>query len=656
MATIEQLSTALINADKAGDVEAARALAAEIRRMQAVEQPQQQAADPNAPDTEDWTRGTILPIKTKKGQIEFGMPTMLSGILQSAGEAISAPYRAMTGELPMTDASGRTSPQAIAEAANMALLTSPNSVAQGTLPAISRLAAQKQLAKDVISPKNQLLEAGQRIGVDIPKAVASDSKIVQSASKALENQPIFGSPLIRASEKAKTQLDDAAKGVQDAYGIGNPHGAGTEVKDSALEYSKVRLAAREENRYKPAEAMITKNVITPLDKTGEVMLDIMARRDNAALPPGSAAKMVWDGVFKTHGDTPKGLNMPVKPGESVESVFNLKRGMNYQGIKDLRGYVRETLDDPMKLSNSGMSQKDLTRIYSALTADLRASVVNAGKPGALTEWEKANAFSARANQEREYLQKIVGAKEPEAIVDSIIASASTSSRASLNKLFQVRKAVDKETWDEVASAAISKMGRDTGGEFSWDRFVTARNKLTPTGKAVLFNTTGKKGLSKSLDDIEAVSRRFSEINKKYGNPSGTARVGGYLAVGGTFIAAPISTTSTVIGGNLVSMYLASPAKAKMLSDYAKAYENAVLLPSASTQNNLLKKARVLAIMAANDLGSPAMADGFVAKLGTVQKGATDSQKSGSLGTPIGNPQADQPSQQFNDAYLQGQAL
>lgn len=34
MATIEQLSTALINADKAGDVDAARTLAAEIRRMQ----------------------------------------------------------------------------------------------------------------------------------------------------------------------------------------------------------------------------------------------------------------------------------------------------------------------------------------------------------------------------------------------------------------------------------------------------------------------------------------------------------------------------------------------------------------------------------------------------------------------------------------------
>lgn len=39
MATLDQLSTALVNADKAGDVEAARALASEIRRMRATAAP-----------------------------------------------------------------------------------------------------------------------------------------------------------------------------------------------------------------------------------------------------------------------------------------------------------------------------------------------------------------------------------------------------------------------------------------------------------------------------------------------------------------------------------------------------------------------------------------------------------------------------------------
>lgn len=56
MATIEQLSTALINADKAGDVDAARALAAEIGRMRASQpaQPAQPAAaPPQAPANTD---------------------------------------------------------------------------------------------------------------------------------------------------------------------------------------------------------------------------------------------------------------------------------------------------------------------------------------------------------------------------------------------------------------------------------------------------------------------------------------------------------------------------------------------------------------------------------------------------------------------------
>lgn len=66
MATIEQLSNALINADKAGDVDAARALAAEISRMRAAPPPaatapvpQAPAPQPSAPDARDNFMGKV---------------------------------------------------------------------------------------------------------------------------------------------------------------------------------------------------------------------------------------------------------------------------------------------------------------------------------------------------------------------------------------------------------------------------------------------------------------------------------------------------------------------------------------------------------------------------------------------------------------------
>ncbi|WP_373413716.1 hypothetical protein [Ensifer aridi] len=58
MATLEQLSNALVNADRAGDVEAARALAAEISRMRAASQ---RSASPAAPAQ----RPTVEPVDSR---------------------------------------------------------------------------------------------------------------------------------------------------------------------------------------------------------------------------------------------------------------------------------------------------------------------------------------------------------------------------------------------------------------------------------------------------------------------------------------------------------------------------------------------------------------------------------------------------------------
>lgn len=602
---------------------------------------------------------TPLGIPARIGQMLFDSgPDAVKGIVQSGADAITAPMRAMTGELRMTDDAGRTSMDAIGEGLNMAMWASPAS------PAITAKQPAEQIAKSAVEAStkaantegNLVNQAAQRLGVQLPRSVVSDSKMVQAAGKWFEQQPIVGSPMIRASEKATQQLDDAVKGVKDAYGTGSTYGAGNEVKEATTKYAKDFLVKQENKRYEPMEAMITPNVITPLKKTGETMMDIMARRDNATLPHGPAVQMVKRAVFKQHGDKVTDLSVPVKPGDTVESVFNLSTGLNYQGIKDLRSYVRETLDDPERLSKAGMSAKDLNRIYKSLTDDLKSAVERGGGQKALAEWEKVNAYSFRASKEREALQKIVGSKEPEAIVDTIAKAAGTNSRASLNKLFQARKAVDKETWDELTSAVIEKMGRDADGNFSPERWLTERGKLSPTGKAVLFNTTGKKELMKSLDDIDTVSRRLKEINKDFGNPSGTGRSNAMLAAGAAVVKAPLRLLSGVVGGRLMAKYLSQPVEAKAVADYMKALELAQKSPSLQANEHLARRANHLARIAATDLQDPKLIDSITYQLISGQKAAADQQNNEQPGRPEGYPEPAQVDQQFNDAYLQGRAF
>ncbi|RVJ07860.1 hypothetical protein CN193_04850 [Sinorhizobium meliloti] len=95
MATVEQLSTALINADRAGDVEAARALAAEISRMRAAPpetpstSPQtQQPSEPQQADARDnWLGRADTFIRGAADTMSFG----LADEIAAAGDALFNP-------------------------------------------------------------------------------------------------------------------------------------------------------------------------------------------------------------------------------------------------------------------------------------------------------------------------------------------------------------------------------------------------------------------------------------------------------------------------------------------------------------------------------------------------------------------------------------
>lgn len=100
---------------------------AELRRRRAVaELERRKAAEAPAKEGFDYS---FLPLHANAdGSIRPAIPGAIKAIAEGAKQAYSAPYRAMTGELPMTDVDGNTSEQAIAEALNMATMASPSSV------------------------------------------------------------------------------------------------------------------------------------------------------------------------------------------------------------------------------------------------------------------------------------------------------------------------------------------------------------------------------------------------------------------------------------------------------------------------------------------------------------------------------------------------
>lgn len=510
--------------------------------------------------------GGILPFSIdEQGNKSFDSD---AGILGSIKRAVMLPGEVMAGEVdPMSqEGLGRS-----LEAASVFLPMSP---AAGTGKAISALSPKP------VSTGMEAAGAASRLGVDLPRAVASDSAIVQQGGKVLSNIPIGGTPLRTALKQAIDQLGEAAGRVQAGYGAGNIANAGAAARQGISDYATKTLAGKVKSAYDNVDSLITQNVTTPLSATAKVAADISARRANAALPESGSVKL-------------------------IQHAINQKDGLNYQGIKDLRTNIGEMLDNPQSITASGFSEGELKRIYGGLTDDLKSAVVRAGGEKASRAFGEANQLAAKTSREREALQKVLGRDvSDERLFDRITAMAGSSSRADRISMLRVKKAVSPETWDELASGVISNLGRDKDGAFSPDRFLTGYGKLSNEGKNALFGN--QKELASSLDDIAAVSRQFKKLND-YANPSGTGQTAagfGYLT--GVFLE-PTSVVSSLVGARVMSSMLSKPVSAKALAAYSKAYERQAIAPTATSTQTLQNTARVLAAAIGNEVGDKTVA-------------------------------------------------
>jgi hypothetical protein len=563
------------------------------------------------------------------GGLAEGAKNLATGVVQSAKDAFTAPGRALTGELRMTDESGRTSPEAIAESFNMATWVNPASVAMGTGKQIARNAAM-DMAKRPPSEGAMVAQAARDIGVSLPRAVTSDSASVQNVGKRLSQIPVVGTPLRNASKTSIQQLDDAAKGVQDKLGAGSKEFAGERIGAGISDFAKIAEPANVKALYDKVDDLVDPKVRVPLSDTARAASEITKTR-------------------KYQG--------PSNAVEQVRLALDDPTGLSYKEIKELRTSIGELKNKKGLLDQYKISQQEIDDIYAGLSTDLRNAAIKAGGPDGLKAFEQANTRARIFARDKEALKKVLGEGSDEKIVANLIAKASNSSRADLKGLMLAKSKVSKETWDEFASAALADMGRDASGNFTPDRFVTEWGKKSESGKKLLFG--GNPEHLKSLESIATVSKRFKQLNE-FANPSGTGGQviagSGLVSIGAGFFEPTIlaSTLISAATGRTVASLMARPTSAKALADYAKAYEVAARMPGRASQNALANKAKALALVAAN--GNEVGASNLAAKLATVQQTAADQENSEQVGRPEGDPEAAQSSQQFNDAYLQGRAF
>ena len=442
-------------------------------------------------------------------------------------------------------------------------------------------------ASKLSSSAAEIVNAAERQGISIPRAAVTDNREIQTAAGYLKEIPFVGTPLVKASEKALSEIEDVAGRTVSALGSGNKLRAGDIASDAIEGWITGKSKTIATELYDAVDPLVNPEFTRPLFETKKVANEIAAKRANA----------------KISGDSPA--------IREIEDAL-ASPGMNYDGVKDLRTYIREMTPQEMVAKNINKNEAKI--IYDALTTDLRATILDAGGPDALKKFDKANDVYNIIADRRASIAKVIGVSAdaaPEKVIDRITAMAGNAGSADYQTLQKVRKSIGPKSWDEVSSAILAKMGRaNPEAAFSADQFVTAWNKLSPSSKQLLFNSTNRPGIINDLNDIVTLSGAQKNLSK-YANPSGSGKIATFAAMIPAMWTAPLPTIATIIGGRQMAKFFASPIAVKSTAQWAKANNAAFTTPNIMTTARLLSASDNIAKTLNREFGGNFSAKDFI---------------------------------------------
>lgn len=345
-------------------------------------------------------------------------------------------------------------------------------------------------------------EAAARLGVAMPASVASPSRVTQAVSAGLSNAPITKSIMGGGVEKGMAGLGEALEKTAARPGIGVEE-AGKTAREALINWVDVDSRANVNKLYTKVGNLIDPSVTTPMSNTMSTVSKIGRERLAAKLGDSEAVKLVMDAATDP-------------------------QGLTYAGAQRLKREIGAKMKGLMTESN--LSQEELSQLYGAVRADVREAAKNAGGPQGLAAFDRASDYARNVINRRQELAKIIGKKgdvNDEAVFNRIVALGKEG-KGNADLLRKARKAVSPEEWQDVTSGVITNLGRDAEGRFSPDRFITGFANISDAGKDAIFGPAGNP-LRKALDDIGVVAQRYKEVGKTR-NFSNTAY--GVLAAAG----------------------------------------------------------------------------------------------------------------------------
>jgi hypothetical protein len=444
--------------------------------------------------------------------------------------------------------------------------------------------AARAIAPVEAGSRAEIVGAAGRQGIEIPRAIASDSYLTQQTGAGLRNVPILGTPIVKNTDKAIKQMGAKVEDIASAQGGRTAEQAGDIAGRGLQDWIGPKSKKMVSDAYDAVDAAIDPNARGALDEAMAEASKILSKRQNASLGDSKAVNLIHEAMMRPEG-------------------------MNYRGIKDLRTSIGEHLDNGMLPAD--ISKTELSQIYGGLTRDLGAVVEKSGGTTGRALWQKANDTAAEIAKKREELVKIIGSDGNASggtMFTRIKAAASGGSKADTDLLVKTKAAIGADDWERVVSGVTAKLGVNNQGIFQPGRFLSDWGKLSEAGKSALYGTGAHKA---ALDDIAKISMRWPQL-QKFQNPSGTAQSITGATLGASVVMHPLAALATVLepttaagigAAALLARALAKPATAASAAAWARSYERAARSANPGAFSQLALQSRNLANTLNSQLGT-----------------------------------------------------
>jgi len=250
----------------------------------------------------------------------------------------------------------------------------------------------------------------------------------------------------------------------------------------------------------------------------------------------------------------------------------------YKTMKAVRSNIGELLSD--KTIQKDITQKELSRLYGALSQDMKQATINIGDDAYRTFNRANNYWSSGSTRIGDYMDNLIKKTEPAKVYNNIMSEAKNG----VAQLSAIKKSLKPEEFDTFRSFVIREMGKAkagmqdaTGDVFTINGFLTEFNKLPKDAKNVLFG--GK--FAPSGIRLNNLAKAFSQIKDidKLQNFSGTGRTLITGATGAGLVLQPITTMTLLGSGYGSAKLMTNPNFVKWIGEGAR-----IKSPNALTQH------------------------------------------------------------------------